>query len=71
MMIAAGLFGACLAGYVPLSAIMPSLAPENKGAAMSVQFRGRVTFFVGPALVGLFISSCFWRDLDFLGALFI
>lgn len=36
MMIAAGLFGACLAGYVPLSAIMPSLAPENKGAAMSV-----------------------------------
>ncbi|QKJ51882.1 MFS transporter [Providencia rettgeri] len=58
MMIAAGLFGACLAGYVPLSAIMPTLAPENKGAAMSVLNLGAgLSTFVGPALVGIFISS--------------
>ncbi len=58
MMIAAGLFGACLAGYVPLSAIMPTLAPENKGAAMSVLNLGAgLSTFVGPALVGLFIGS--------------
>jgi polyol permease family len=34
--LAAVLYGATLAGYVPLSALMPSLAPENKGAAMSL-----------------------------------
>ncbi|WP_156293014.1 MFS transporter [Serratia oryzae] len=56
--IAAGLFGACLAAFVPLSAIMPSLAPENKGAAMSVLNLGAgLSTFVGPAVVGLFIGS--------------
>ncbi|MGO4746348.1 MFS transporter [Serratia quinivorans] len=55
---AAGLFGACLAAYVPLSAIMPSLAPENKGAAMSILNLGAgLSTFVGPAVVGLFIGS--------------
>lgn len=56
--IAAGLFGASLAAYVPLSAIMPSLAPENKGAAMSVLNLGAgLSTFIGPAIVGLFIGS--------------
>lgn len=55
--IAAGLFGASLAAYVPLSAIMPSLAPENKGAAMSVLNLGAgLSTFIGPAIVGLFIG---------------
>lgn len=55
---AAGLFGACLAAFVPLSAIMPSLAPENKGAAMSILNLGAgLSTFVGPAVVGLFIGS--------------
>jgi len=55
---AAGLFGACLAGFVPLSAIMPTLAPENKGAAMSILNLGAgLSTFVGPAVVGLFIGS--------------
>ncbi|UNA35549.1 MFS transporter [Klebsiella variicola subsp. variicola] len=55
---AAGLFGASLAAYVPLSAIMPSLAPENKGAAMSVLNLGAgLSTFIGPAIVGLFIGS--------------
>ncbi len=56
--VAAGLFGACLAAFVPLSAIMPSLAPENKGAAMSILNLGAgLSTFVGPAVVGLFIGS--------------
>jgi polyol permease family len=56
--ISAGLFGICLAAFVPLSAIMPSLAPENKGAAMSVLNLGAgLSTFVGPAVVGLFIGS--------------
>ncbi|MBH3277519.1 MFS transporter [Serratia marcescens] len=55
---AAGLFGACLAASVPLSAIMPSLAPDNKGAAMSILNLGAgLSTFVGPAVVGLFIGS--------------
>ncbi|HFF9488998.1 MFS transporter [Serratia sp. CY70267] len=55
---AAGLFGACLAAFVPLSAIMPSLAPNNKGAAMSILNLGAgLSTFVGPAVVGLFIGS--------------
>ncbi|MEF3109981.1 MFS transporter [Raoultella sp. WB_B2P2-3] len=57
-MVAAGLFGACLAAYVPLSALMPSLAPNNRGAAMSVLNLGAgLSTFVGPAVVGLFIGS--------------
>ncbi|MBU5413248.1 MFS transporter [Serratia ureilytica] len=55
---AAGLFGACLAAFVPLSAIMPSLASDNKGAAMSILNLGAgLSTFVGPAVVGLFIGS--------------
>lgn len=51
-------FGACLAAYVPLSALIPSLAPENRGAAMSILNLGAgLSTFVGPALVGLFIGS--------------
>ncbi|GAA3333499.1 hypothetical protein GCM10020331_097770 [Ectobacillus funiculus] len=58
MTIVASLFGAGLAGYVPLSALMPSLAPDNKGAAMSILNLGAgLSAFVGPALVGLFIGS--------------
>lgn len=54
----AGLFGACLAAFVPLSALMPTLAPENKGAAMSILNLGAgLSTFIGPAVVGLFIGS--------------
>jgi polyol permease family len=53
----AGVFyGATLAGYVPLTALMPSLAPEHKGAAMSILNLGAgASAWVGPALVGLFL----------------
>ena len=33
--VAGVMYGATLAGYVPLSALMPSLAPDHRGAAMS------------------------------------
>lgn len=52
------LYGATLAGYVPLSALMPSLAPENKGAAMSILNLGAgASVWVGPAIVGLFLPT--------------
>lgn len=54
----AGCFGACLAGYVPLSALIPSLAPENKGAAMSILNLGAgLSQFIGPVIVGVFIGG--------------
>ena len=51
-------FGACLAGYVPLSALISSLAPENRGAAMSILNMGAgLSTFLGPAIVGVFIGG--------------
>lgn len=50
------LYGATLAGYVPLSALMPSLAPRNKGAAMSMLNLGAgASTWMGPFIVGLFL----------------
>lgn len=55
--LAAVLYGATLAGYVPLSALMPSLAPENKGAAMSLLNLGAgASNWFGPAIVYLFLK---------------
>jgi len=52
------LWGAFLAGYVPLSALIPSLVNKDKGAAMAVlNFGAGLAVFVGPAIVGLFIGS--------------
>lgn len=55
---AAGIFwGACLAGYVPLSALVPSLVKEKKGAAMAILNLGAgLAVFAGPAIVGLSFS---------------
>ncbi len=56
--LAAVLYGATLAGYVPLSALMPSLAPRQKAAAMSLLNLGAgASNMVGPAIVYLFLSS--------------
>jgi len=55
--IAAVLYGATMAGYVPLSAIMPSLAPENPGAAISMLNLGAgASVWLGPAIVGCFLN---------------
>jgi MFS family permease len=51
------LYGATLAGYVPLSALMPSLAPDHKGAALSLLNLGAgASVWVGPAIVGLLLG---------------
>jgi polyol permease family len=56
--LAAALYGATLAGYVPLSALMPSLAPEHKGAAMSLLNLGAgASNWAGPAIVALFLPT--------------
>ncbi len=50
-------YGATLAGYVPLSALMPSLTPHHRGAAMSMLNLGAgASTWVGPAIAGLFLK---------------
>jgi predicted MFS family arabinose efflux permease len=51
------LCGVTMAGYVPLSALFPMLAPDDKGAAMSILNLGAgLSTFVAPALAGLFFE---------------
>lgn len=58
VMLAGIAWGACLAGYVPLSALVPSLVNKDKGAAMAILNLGAgLAVFAGPAIVGLFIGS--------------
>ncbi|AXE39793.1 MFS transporter [Acidipropionibacterium virtanenii] len=53
-LIAGILFGIGLAAYVPLSAIMPLLAPERKGSAVAILNLGAgLSNFAGPALAPL------------------
>lgn len=55
--LAAVCYGATLAGYVPLSALMPSLAPEQRGAAMSILNLGAgASVWAGPAIAGVFLT---------------
>lgn len=55
-LIAGALYGATLAGYVPLSALLPSLAPDHRGAAMAILNLGAgASTWVGPAIAGLFL----------------
>ena len=57
VMAAGVLWGALLAGYVPLSALVPSLVEKEKGAAMAILNLGAgLPVFVGPAIVVLFIG---------------
>lgn len=58
VMLSGVLWGALLAGYVPLTALIPSLVKKDKGAAMAILNLGAgLPVFVGPAIVGLFIGS--------------
>jgi polyol permease family len=58
MVLACGiLWGALLAGYVPLSALVPSLVRSDKGAAMAILNLGAgLAVFAGPAIVRIFIG---------------
>ncbi|WP_241694353.1 MFS transporter [Komagataeibacter melomenusus] len=52
---AGALYGMTLAAYVPLSALMPYLAPDDKPAAMSLLNLGAgASVWIGPAVVYLF-----------------
>lgn len=58
VMICGFFWGAMLAGYVPLSALVPSLVKEEKGAAMSILNLGAgLSAFVGPAIIKLVFPS--------------
>jgi polyol permease family len=58
VMLAGILWGALLAGYVPLTALVPSLVKTDKGAAISVLNMGAgLPVFVGPAIVGIFFHT--------------
>ncbi|MDQ0381263.1 MFS transporter [Amycolatopsis thermophila] len=47
-------YGAALAGFVPLSAILPSLAPQHIGGAVAILNLGAgVSQFLGPVVAGL------------------
>jgi len=52
------LYGATLAGYVPLSALTPMLAPDHRGEALSLLSLGAgAAMLVGPGLVRIFFHS--------------
>lgn len=64
------LWGAFLAGYVPLSALVPSLVKEDKGAALAVLNLGAgLPVFVGPLIVNLFIDIVDARGVIWILAL--
>lgn len=49
-------YGITLAGFVPIAAIMSILAPESKGAAMSIMNLGSgMSTWIGPAIAGIFV----------------
>ena len=59
-------YGIALAGFVPIAAIMAVLAPESRGASMSIMNLGSgLSMFTGPAIFGLFfplvgVSGVIW-----------
>jgi len=57
LVMAAGMaYGIALAGFVPIAAIMAILAPESRGAAMSIMNLGSgASTWLGPALAGVFL----------------
>ncbi|QHM71629.1 MFS transporter [Mixta intestinalis] len=58
MLLMGCIYGALIAGFCPLTALVPSLEPERKGAAMSVLNLGAgLSSFVGPSLVALLFTS--------------
>ena len=56
VMLAGMAYGATLAGFVPLGAIMATLAPQSRGAALSVFNLGSgISIWLGPAIAGIFL----------------
>ncbi|MGW7908829.1 MFS transporter [Staphylococcus pseudoxylosus] len=64
------LWGAFLAAYVPLSALVPSLVKKDKGAALAVLNLGAgLPVFIGPMIVNLFIDVIEARGVIWILAL--
>ncbi|MET1030646.1 MFS transporter [Domibacillus tundrae] len=69
-------FGIVLCGFVPLTALVTSMAPDQKGSAMAVvSFGAGMSYFIAPAIVGAFIGTIgvhgvmwIFAGLYFLGA---
>ncbi|TVX83842.1 MFS transporter [Peribacillus simplex] len=58
MLLVGCLYGAILAAFCPISALLPSLEPEKRGSTMSILNLGAgLAAFAGPGIVGLFIGS--------------
>ena len=56
VMLAGMAYGATLAGFVPLGAIMATLAPQSRGAALAVFNLGSgISIWLGPAIAGIFL----------------
>ncbi len=56
VMLAGMAYGATLAGFVPLGAVMATLAPQSRGAALSVYNLGSgISIWLGPAIAGIFL----------------
>lgn len=56
--LASVLFALTVTAFVPMGAIFPMIAPEHKGAAVSVQnLGGGLSNFAGPAIAGLVVES--------------
>lgn len=69
MAIVVAVYGALLAGYVPLAALIPSLAPEHRGGAMAVyNFSAGLSAFVGPAIVAALVGVLHYVGIMWLFA---
>jgi polyol permease family len=56
IMAVAVMYGLSLAGYVPLSAVMPALAPHRVGSAIAIlNLAAGVSQFMGPVVAGLVV----------------
>ncbi|MEV5124128.1 MFS transporter [Streptomyces decoyicus] len=56
-LLVAAFYGATLAGYVPLSALVPTLEPKHQGQALAALNLGAgASTFVGPAVVAAFVG---------------
>ncbi|WP_330319099.1 MFS transporter [Streptomyces platensis] len=68
--IAAALYGIALAGYVPISALVPALAPRHKGQAMSALNLGAgASTFAGPAVVAVALGPVGVQGIAWIFAL--
>ncbi|ULN34263.1 MFS transporter [Mycolicibacterium smegmatis] len=57
ILVVAAIYGLCLAGYVPLSAVMPALAPHRVGSAIAIlNLAAGLSQFLGPLVAG-FVST--------------